>query len=289
MKNIMLAFEKHLHSTFQLRIASKLRACFCTMMAMAFLLVSPMTSSAGYTADTTTSPSALTGLWNNQNESGWGVTLTQQYDVIFATLFVYDGAGNPVWYVASNCAVSGGGCQGDLYKVTGGSSPTTTWNGTNPATTVGTITLTFADNDNGTMNYTIDGLAGSKAITRQVWRTASPTNTADRSCTGSMAYFTFNITIHPSAGTIAVSMTGTTNTSFFAPHYVSVIQGNNSVTGTSNDRVSGALWTGDAGFQGGSVPTGVNKSGTFSGFPSWFDFSQPFTVNNNITGEQIAC
>lgn len=105
-----------------------------------------------YTLDTSASPSLspspITGLWWNQNELGWGATLTQQYDVIFVTMFTYDSAGNPTWYVVSNCAVSGGGCQGDLFKVTGGSMPTATWNGTNIAEIpVGTLNLLFTDDN----------------------------------------------------------------------------------------------------------------------------------------------
>ena len=175
MKNIMSKFEQKIHGAFQIIIARKLRACFGAVVALAILLVSPMASSAGYTLDTSASPSPITGLWWNQNESGWGATLTQQYDVIFVTMFTYDVTGNPTWYVVSNCAVTGGGCQGDLYKVTGGSIPTVTWNGNNIVEAiVGTMSLTFADNDNGTMNYTINGVNGTKAITRQVWRTAAP-------------------------------------------------------------------------------------------------------------------
>lgn len=171
----MSKFEQKIHGAFQIVIARKLRACFCAVVALVFSVVSPVAVSADYTVNTTASPSALTGLWGNQSESGWGATLTQQYDVIFVAMYTYDGAGNPVWYVASNCAVSGAGCQGDLYKVTGGSMPTVTWNGNNKVVTaVGTITLVFTDNDTGTMNYTINGAPGSKAITRQVWRTAAP-------------------------------------------------------------------------------------------------------------------
>lgn len=173
MKNIMSTFEKKVYGAFQIAIARKLRACFGAVIALAFLLVSP--ASSAYTLDTSASPSPISGLWWNQNESGWGANLIQQYDVIFVTMFTYDGAGNPTWYVASDCAVTGGGCQGYLYEVTGGSMPTETWNGNNKVVTpVGTISLAFADNDNGTMNYTINGAPGSKAITRQVWRTAPP-------------------------------------------------------------------------------------------------------------------
>lgn len=283
----MSTFEKKVYGAFQIAIARKLRACFGAVIALAFLLVSP--ASSAYTLDTSASPSPISGLWWNQNESGWGANLIQQYDVIFVTMFTYDGAGNPTWYVASDCAVTGGGCQGYLYEVTGGSMPTETWNGNNKVVIpVGTISLAFADNDNGTMNYTINGAPGSKAITRQVWRTIPP-HTADRSCSGGMTGFTFSLIIHPSAGTISVSMTGTTNTSLFAPWYVSLIQGSNSVTGTYSTSIPGVWWTGDAGFKSGVVPTGVTKSGTFSGFPSWFNFSQPFTVSSNITGEQFTC
>jgi len=108
MKNIISIFKKHVRGTCQIFMARMLRTCFGAVLALAFLLVSPMASPA-YTVDTTASPSSLTGLWWNQNESGWGVSLTQQYDVFFVAMYVYDSAGNPTWYVASNCAVSGSG------------------------------------------------------------------------------------------------------------------------------------------------------------------------------------
>lgn len=115
------------------------------------------------------------GLWWNANESGWGVALTQQYGVIFATMYVYDAAGKPVWYVASNCAVSGAGCSGDLYEVTGGSAPTVTWNGANKAVTkVGTVSFAFTDGSNGTMTYLINGAAATKTIVKQQFYTAPP-------------------------------------------------------------------------------------------------------------------
>jgi len=165
MKSIMSTFEQKVYGAFQIAFTRKLRACFGAVIALAFLLVSP--ASSAYTLDTSASPSPISGLWWNQNESGWGAALTQQYDVIFVTMYTYDSTGNPTWYVASNCAVTGDGCQGDLYKVTGGSMQTVIWNGNNIAVaTVGTISLAFADNDNGTMNYTINGVNGSKAISR---------------------------------------------------------------------------------------------------------------------------
>lgn len=142
---------------------------FRLMAVLLALLVSPMAMS--YTVDKTSTE--ITGLWWNANESGWGATLTHQYDVVFVTMFVYDSIGNPTWYVADNCAVAASGCTGGLYKVSGGSLPSGTWSSVNiAATPVGTISLVFTDKDTGSMNYTIDGVNGSKAITRQVFRNA---------------------------------------------------------------------------------------------------------------------
>lgn len=108
-----------------------------------------------------------TDLWWNTGESGWGVALTQEYATIFAAWYTYDALGNPVWYVASNCPVVGSGCTGDLYRVSGGSPLTAAWKGTGLVITpVGNVAMAFSDARNGRMNYTIDGVAGSRAITR---------------------------------------------------------------------------------------------------------------------------
>jgi hypothetical protein len=118
----------------------------------------------------TTAPSVdYTDLWWNRNESGWGVSLTQQFGIIFAAWYAYDAAGNPVWYVATNCPVSGPGCTGTLYRVTGGAPLTSAWKPVNTATAVGDVTFAFSDAVNGTMTYTINGTASSRVITRQVY------------------------------------------------------------------------------------------------------------------------
>jgi len=117
----------------------------------------------------TSAAAPITGLWWNENEAGWGITLTQQVDIIFVTMFTYDTNGFPHWYVASDCAVSGDGCSGDLFELTGGSPPTDTWNPLLVLEPVGTIVFTFTDNDTGSVEYTINGLPGSRQITRQIW------------------------------------------------------------------------------------------------------------------------
>ena len=144
------------------------------LIALALLWFSSVTPSAGYTIDTAASPSVITGLWWNPNESGWGVTLTQQYDVIFVAMYTYDAVGNPIWYVVTNCPVVASGCTGDMFKVNGGSAPTSVWRPNLALTKVGTATLAFSDANTGTMNFSINGIPGSKAITRQVFRLPPP-------------------------------------------------------------------------------------------------------------------
>jgi YVTN family beta-propeller protein len=117
----------------------------------------------------TTAPAIdYTDLWWNKNESGWGVALTHQYGKIFATWFSYDAAGKPMWYTASDCAVTGNGCTGDLYQVKGGSSLTAVWNGSGIVPTkVGSVTITFSDASNGSMSYSINGVTTTRSINRQ--------------------------------------------------------------------------------------------------------------------------
>jgi len=80
-----------------------------------------------------------------------------------------DGARNPTWYVASSCALSGGGCSGDLYRVSGGSALASSWSGSVAVSKVGTIAIVFADNNDATATFSIDGAFGTKNMTRQVF------------------------------------------------------------------------------------------------------------------------
>ena len=108
-----------------------------------------------------------TDLWWSPSEPGWGVTLTQQYGMIFAALHSYGWAGQPTWYVASSCPLLGSGCSGDLYQVAGGYPLTSAWYGTSKAAKVGTISFAFSDAGNGIMSYSINRATASRAILRQ--------------------------------------------------------------------------------------------------------------------------
>jgi len=123
----------------------------------------------------TNSTTEITGLWWNADESGWGVTLTQQYDIIFATLFTYNDDGSPTWYFASDCRVTANECSGELYRATGGAEITEPWGDTEiEVEDVGFISFTFANDGVGRMTFTLNGQSGAKDITRQEWGTLSP-------------------------------------------------------------------------------------------------------------------
>lgn len=121
-----------------------------------------------FATGTTVPATNYTDLWWNENESGWGVALTRQNDMVFAVLYSYDVNGKAIWYVASSCPVVGNACAGELYQVIGGSALTSTWNGTAKVVTkVGAISFSFSDANRASMTYTINGVAGSRNIIRQ--------------------------------------------------------------------------------------------------------------------------
>jgi hypothetical protein len=107
--------------------------------------------------------------WGGLSQNGWGVAISQQYRTIFAVWYTYDQDGRTIWYV-----VPGGEWTAtNVYRGTAYRTASSPWLGAayNPgafvATPVGTITFTFNDVNNAVMSYTIDGVSGTKPITRQ--------------------------------------------------------------------------------------------------------------------------
>jgi hypothetical protein len=113
------------------------------------------------------------GLWWKSpagSESGWGINFAHQGDVIFATWFTYDATGKALWLSMTANKLAEGVYAGTFYQTQGPSfsavpfSPTAV-----TATEVGTGNLTFSDANSGTFAYVINGIAQTKAITRQVF------------------------------------------------------------------------------------------------------------------------
>ena len=110
-------------------------------------------------------------------ESGWGVFLTHQSDLIFATWFTYDFDGAPLWLSATASKTSAGVYSGALFRTTGPAFGAVPFNPLNVVRTpVGTVTLTFSDGDNATFAYAVTlgtppvSVTQTKPLTRMVFR-----------------------------------------------------------------------------------------------------------------------
>ncbi len=117
----------------------------------------------------TAPPVDYTDLWWNPGESGWGLAIAHQGAVMFLAWYIYDAGGSPVWYVASNCAVTASGCSGTLYRATGPAFGPSFDASQVRLVAVGTASLAFSDANNATLGYTVNGVTATKAITRQLF------------------------------------------------------------------------------------------------------------------------
>src|SRR5437763_1941020 len=113
------------------------------------------------------------GLWwatPAASESGWGINFAHEGDTIFATWFTYDTDHTPLWLSVTASKTAAGVYSGTLYRTTGPAFSAVPFD---PAavtrTSVGSATLTFSNGNNALFAYTVNGVAQSKSITRQVF------------------------------------------------------------------------------------------------------------------------
>ena len=113
-------------------------------------------------------------LWWNPAESGWGLNVAQQGQVVFATLFTYGANGQGLWLFMSRGERQGDGSYlGDLFRATGPAFNASPWTSIT-STRVGTMRLRFANGESGTLDYSVDGVNVTKAISRQVFSSPVP-------------------------------------------------------------------------------------------------------------------
>ncbi len=113
-------------------------------------------------------------LWWNPRESGWGVGLTHQGDIVFATWFTYDAQRRPWWLIAELRKVATGVYSGPVSTVTGPPFdavpfPPEGSPGGAVEAIVGSASLTFANGNDGLFAYAVNGASQTKPITRQVF------------------------------------------------------------------------------------------------------------------------
>lgn len=107
------------------------------------------------------------------SESGWGLSLAHEGDVIFGTWFTYDVDGTPMWLAftaAKSADAATPSYAGTLYRTTGPSFAAVPFAASQVvATAVGTATVAFSDGNAGVFTYKVNGVSGSKPITRQIF------------------------------------------------------------------------------------------------------------------------
>ena len=113
------------------------------------------------------------GLWWNApavSESGWGINLAHQGDVIFLTWFTYDAAGKAWWLTMTANKTAEGVYSGTLYQTTGPAFNAVPFDPSQVGyTQVGNGTLTFNSATAGTFAYTVNGVTQAKTITLQAF------------------------------------------------------------------------------------------------------------------------
>lgn len=113
-----------------------------------------------------------TDLWWNPAESGWGMTIAHQAEILFMTLYVYGSDGQPTWFVGPSTTYSSSTntFSGPLYRVSGpfysGTFTPTSVN----ATQVGTITYRPNTAIRGEVTYVVNGASVTKTVERQTFR-----------------------------------------------------------------------------------------------------------------------
>lgn len=168
-----------------------IRAVYSGSASYAPGIAGPITQAVNAAGSATTAGSAMNveGLWwGGPSESGWGLNLAQQGEIVFATWFTYDANGNGEWLVMSDGQHSGNTYSGTLYRTTGPAFSDPAFDPSKVGVTpVGAMTLSFSDANDGLMVATVDGVTVTKTITRQVYG-PMPVCTAGGSASGPANY-----------------------------------------------------------------------------------------------------
>jgi hypothetical protein len=169
------------------------------LVALVFALLLPVSGWAQLNSYNNFAPGtapSFEGLWWNASESGWGVSVSHQADILFAVWYTYDSDGTPMWLVMPDAVLvdmSDGDMMGmmemsmmgmnrgpalytgSLYRTTGPAFSSATFDRTAVGVTaVGMGTFQFRNNDAGVFAYTVGNVSGSKEITRQVFAASVP-------------------------------------------------------------------------------------------------------------------
>lgn len=116
-----------------------------------------------------------TDLWWNPAESGWGLTVTHQNNVVFLAFFVFGADGKATWFSSAAFFTQRDSNLNPIYTGTLFQSTGPYFGaGFNPAavkaTEVGTATFAVTSATSANLGYTVNGVGVAKALVRQTFR-----------------------------------------------------------------------------------------------------------------------
>ncbi|HUP31286.1 MAG TPA: hypothetical protein VM122_13995 [Usitatibacter sp.] len=118
-------------------------------------------------------------LWSVPGESGWGVHVTLQDDVVFLVIYVHDTSSEPRFYVATDMRPTAQSpsqqpvFSGALYRTQGSPFAAAFDPARFDAKPVGNATLRLVSSGSAVLSYDVQGVAVTKTLARQALRALS--------------------------------------------------------------------------------------------------------------------
>ena len=200
--------------------------------------------------------------WVGPAESGWGINISQQGDIMFATWFIYGANSQPTWIFLSRAERSGAlgnTFTGDIFVAINGSPfavvPFVASTAAN-FRKVGTATLIFSDARSGALTYSVDGATVVKQLTRQTIGVFNLTGTyfgglkregsgcANPSLNGSLLnQATYSVSHTVATGALTITEVGGTSCNFSGnlQVFASILEGSGNFT-CATENITGT-WT----------------------------------------------
>lgn len=120
----------------------------------------------GSAATSATAANLKSAAWWDERESGWGLFVADQGNVLSPFWFTYDADGEPVWFLAATTPQPDGSYRGDVMRFNGVPLAQIAGQAADPAQVIGQATLTFAGDSGLQFNYTVNGQSQSKTLSR---------------------------------------------------------------------------------------------------------------------------
>ncbi len=111
------------------------------------------------------------------SEIGWGINIVHQGNTLFATWFTNDADGTDLWLFMDNMTLTANNTySGNVFRANGSPFGLVPYDSTRFAPTqVGNATNAFANANNGSITYTVNGVTQTKAITKFIYSDPVPT------------------------------------------------------------------------------------------------------------------